>query len=82
MDWAYRGKYNFFIYEAVEYKARPLLDGGLRLGYKDGRDRFEVAAFVRNITNKLVAVNAIDFNNFTANVNEPRTYGVQAKFNY
>jgi len=81
-DWAYRGKYNFFIYEAVEYKARPLLDGGLRLGYKDGRDRFEVAAFVRNITNKLVAVNAIDFNNFTANVNEPRTYGVQAKFNY
>lgn len=81
-DWAYRGKYNFFIYEAVEYKARPLLDGGLRLGYRDGRDRYELAAFVRNIGNKLVAVNAIDFNNFTAVVNEPRTYGVQAKFTY
>ena len=81
-DWAYRGSYNFFVYEAVEYKARPLLDGGLRLGYKDGRERFEVAAFVRNLTNRLVAVNAIDFNNFTANVNEPRTYGVQLKFNY
>ena len=41
-----------------------------------------MAAFVRNLTNRLVAVNAIDFNNFTANVNEPRTYGVQLKFNY
>lgn len=81
-DWAYRGKYNFFLYEAVEYKARPLLDGGLRLGYKDGRERFEVAAFVRNVANRLLAVNAIDFNNFTAVVNEPRTYGVQLKFNY
>ncbi|WP_035375355.1 TonB-dependent receptor [Pseudoduganella violaceinigra] len=81
-DWAYRGSYNFFLYEAAEYQARPLLDGGLRLGYKDGRERFEVAAFVRNMTNRLVAVNAIDFNNFTAVVNEPRTYGVQAKFAY
>ncbi|WP_342119675.1 TonB-dependent receptor [Pseudoduganella sp. OTU4001] len=81
-DWAYRGKYNFFIYEAVEYKARPLVDGGLRLGYRDGRDRYEVAAFVRNLANKVVAVNAIDFNNFTAVVNEPRTYGVQLRLNY
>jgi iron complex outermembrane receptor protein len=81
-DWAYRGKYNFFLYEAREYQARPLLDGGLRLAYKDGRERFEVAAFVRNVTNKLVAVNAIDFNNFTGVVNEPRTYGVQARFSF
>jgi len=81
-DWAYRGRYNFFLYEAVEYKARPLLDGGLRLGYKDGRERFEVAAFVRNVTNRLVAVAAIDFNNFTGVVNEPRSYGVQLKFSY
>ncbi|KQV54369.1 MULTISPECIES: TonB-dependent receptor [unclassified Duganella] len=81
-DWAYRGQYNFFLYEAVEYKARPLLDGGLRLGYKDGRERFEVAAFVRNVTNKVVAVAAIDFNNFTGVVNEPRSYGIQLKFNY
>jgi iron complex outermembrane receptor protein len=81
-DWSYRGKYNFFLYEAAEYKARPLLEGGLRLGYKDGRERFEVAAFVRNLTNKAVAVAAIDFNNFTGVVNEPRTYGVQVKVGY
>ena len=81
-DWAYRGKYNFFLYEAAEYKARPLLEGGLRLGYKDARERFEVAAFVRNLTNKQVAVAAIDFNNFTGVVNEPRTYGVQLKVSY
>ncbi|MCE3262849.1 MAG: TonB-dependent receptor [Pseudoduganella sp.] len=79
-DWAYRGTYNFFLYEAQEYRARPLLDGGLRLGYRDGR--YELAAFVRNIGNKLLAVNAIDFNNFTAVVNEPRTYGVQLRLSY
>jgi iron complex outermembrane receptor protein len=81
-DWAYRGKYNFFLYEAVEYRARPLLDGGMRLGYKDGRERFELAAFVRNVRNKVVAVNAIDFNNFTGVVSEPRTYGLQVLVNY
>ena len=81
-DWAYRGKYNFFLYQAAEYKARPLLEGGLRLGYKDGRERYEMAAFVRNVSNKLVAVAAIDFNNFTGVVNEPRTYGLQLKLNY
>ena len=81
-DWAYRGRYNFFLYEAVEYKARPLLDGGLRIGYRDGRDRYEVAAYVRNIADKQVAVAAIDFNNFTGVVNEPRSYGIQLKVNY
>lgn len=81
-DWAYRGTYNFFLYEAAEYRARPLLEGGLRLGYRNARERFEVAAFVRNLQNKVVAVAAIDFNNFTGVVNEPRTYGVQLKFGY
>jgi hypothetical protein len=38
-----------------------LLEGGLRIGYKT--DRYDVAGFVRNITNDESAVSAIDFNN-------------------
>ncbi|MFZ4874217.1 TonB-dependent receptor [Janthinobacterium sp. Mn2066] len=76
-DWSYRTSYNFFLYEAKEYKAKPLLEGGLRAGYK--WDRYEIAAYSRNITNRIQAVGAIDFDNLTGILNEPRTYGVQFK---
>ena len=33
-DWAYRSTYNMFLYEAKEYKAKSLVEGGLRVGYK------------------------------------------------
>ncbi|MGZ8899367.1 MAG: FG-GAP repeat protein, partial [Limisphaerales bacterium] len=58
-DWAYRSTYNMFLYEAKEYKAKSLLEGGLRVGYK--WDNYEVAAFARNITDKVQTVAAIDF---------------------
>ncbi|MDQ1922256.1 TonB-dependent receptor [Massilia pseudoviolaceinigra] len=76
-DWAYRSTYNMFLYEAKEYKAKSLVEGGLRMGYK--WDNYEVAAFARNITDKVQSVGAIDFDNLTGIVNEPRTLGVQLK---
>ena len=76
-DWAYRSTYNMFLYEAKEYKAKALLEGALRVGYK--WDNYEVAAFARNITDKVQTVAAIDFDNLTGMVNEPRTLGVQLK---
>jgi iron complex outermembrane receptor protein len=76
-DWAYRSTYNMFLYTAAEYKAKSLLEGGLRFGYKWGN--YEVAAFGRNITNKVQTVAAIDFDNLTGMVNEPRTLGLQLK---
>ncbi|MEJ7808115.1 MAG: TonB-dependent receptor, partial [Telluria sp.] len=76
-DWAYRSTYNMFLYTAKEYKAKSLLEGGLRVGYK--WDNYEVAAFARNITDKVQTVAAIDFDNLTGMVNEPRTLGVQLK---
>ncbi|NML62636.1 TonB-dependent receptor [Massilia sp. RP-1-19] len=79
-DWAYRSTYNMFLYEAKEYKAKSLVEGGLRVGYK--WDNYEVAAFARNITDKLQTVGAIDFNNLTGMVNEPRTLGVQMKASF
>jgi iron complex outermembrane recepter protein len=74
-DWYHRSKVNFFLYESVEFSDDQLLEGGLRIGYKT--DRFDVAGFVRNITNDESAVSAIDFNNLTAMVNEPRIWGVE-----
>lgn len=76
-DWAYRSKINFFLYESAEYTGKPLLEGGLRVGYK--WDKYEVAAYGRNITNQIRTVGGIDFNNLTGFINEPRTLGVQFK---
>ena len=76
-DWSYRGKINFFLYRAAEFTGKPLFQGGLRLGYNWNQGRYEVAAFGRNITNKIVAVGGIDFNNLTGFINEPRIWGGQ-----
>jgi iron complex outermembrane recepter protein len=79
-DWAYRSKINFFLYDSVEFQSKHLLEGGLRLGYKT--DAFDVAGFVRNLTNTTQAVGGIDFNNLTGFVNEPRVWGVEAGFKF
>src|SRR5258708_39948379 len=31
-DWAYRSQINFFLYESTEFRGKPLLEGGLRVG--------------------------------------------------
>ncbi|WP_271438991.1 TonB-dependent receptor [Pontixanthobacter luteolus] len=75
-DWSYRSRINFFLYESVEFQDASQLEGGVRVGYDT--DTFELAAFVRNITNDTSPVSGIDFNNLTAMVNEPRVWGVSA----
>jgi iron complex outermembrane receptor protein len=74
-DWYHRSKIQFFLYRSVEFSDDSLLEGGIRLGYR--WDRFDVAGFVRNVTNDESAVSGIDFNNLTAMVNEPRIWGVE-----
>jgi iron complex outermembrane receptor protein len=81
-DWAYRSTYNMFLYEAKEYKARALVEGGARVGYKWNDGKYEVAAFARNITDRVQVVGAIDFDNLTGILNEPRTIGAQFKVNF
>lgn len=72
-DWAYRSSINYFLYEAKEFRGRPMLEGGLKLAYST--PRYEVSAFARNITNQFRAVSAIDFNNLTGMISEPRIIG-------
>lgn len=83
-DWAYRSEVNFFLYESTEFTGSPLLEGGIRTGYTwDGDDaEYEVAVFGRNITNEEKLTGAIDFNNLTGYVNEPRFWGIEFKANF
>ncbi|KTE05983.1 TonB-dependent receptor [Sphingopyxis sp. H115] len=75
-DWYYRSKVQFFLYRSVEFSDDKLIEGGVRVGYKT--DRFDIAGFVRNITNDESPTGGIDFNNLTSYVNEPRIYGIEA----
>jgi iron complex outermembrane receptor protein len=76
-DWNYRSEVNFFLYDSAEFKGKPLLEGGVRLGYNWDFGRREIALYGRNLTNKQAITGAIDFNNRTAFVNDPRVVGVE-----
>ena len=80
-DWAYRSKINYFLYSAAEFRGRSSLEGGLKVGYKSNHG-YEIAAFARNITNQIRAVSAIDFNNLTGMINEPRIIGGMIKASF
>jgi iron complex outermembrane receptor protein len=83
-DWSYRDDINFFLYESKEFNGKSLFEGGARAGYTwDGDDKdYEVALFVRNITDEQLAIGAVDFSNNTAIVNEERFFGAEFKVNF
>jgi iron complex outermembrane recepter protein len=81
-DVSYRDEFNFFLYEALEYKGRSLTETGFRTGFKWLDGKYELTAYARNITNRIQLVGAIDFNNLTGIVNEPRSAGVQFRANF
>lgn len=83
-DWSYRDDINFFLYESKEFNGKSLFEGGVRTGYMwDGDDReYEVALFVRNITDEQQAIGAVDFSNNTAIVNEERFIGAEVKVSF
>jgi len=76
-DWAYRSEINFFLYNSTEFRGESLLRGGVRVGYNWNLGDQEFVLYGRNIANQIRAVGGIDFNNLTAFVNEPRTWGAQ-----
>ena len=78
-DWAFRSAVNVFLYESREFTARSLTEGGLRVGYSWNNGDYDVAVYGRNILNQIRATGAIDFNNRTGFINEPRLLGVEFK---
>jgi iron complex outermembrane receptor protein len=81
-DWDYRSEVNFFLYQSEEFRGKPMLEGGVRLGYNWDFGKREIALYGRNITNKQYIVGAIDFNNRTAFVNDPRIIGVEFRTDF
>ncbi|MEZ5945350.1 MAG: TonB-dependent receptor [Hyphomonas sp.] len=80
-DWAYKGETNFFLYDSIEFGQEGYWEGGLKIGYKSDRG-YDASVFVRNILDEETLEGAIDFNNLTGFVNEPRTYGVQIRWDF
>jgi outer membrane receptor protein involved in Fe transport len=78
-DWAYQGATNLFLYESTEFQTDDQFEGGLKFGWAKLDGSLEVAAFARNITDEHNIKGAIDFNNNTAFVNDPRVIGVSVK---
>jgi iron complex outermembrane recepter protein len=81
-DWAYQGETNLFLYDSIEFKTDGNIEGGLRIGYENFSDNYSIALFGRNITNEHNVKGAIDFNNLTGIVNEPRIFGIEAKISF
>jgi iron complex outermembrane receptor protein len=83
-DWSYRDEISFFLYESEEFKGKSLFEGGFRTGYTwDGDStEYDVALFVRNITDEQQAIGAVDFSNNTAIVNEERFVGAEFKVSF
>lgn len=81
-DWAFQGETNLFLYESVEFKTEDNFEGGLRIGYENYEDSYSIALFGRNITDEENVKGAIDFNNLTGIVNQPRIFGIEAKISF
>jgi hypothetical protein len=78
-DWAYQGKTNLFLYEAVEFRTDNQFEGGLKAGWARRDGTLEIAGFIRNLTDEDNIKGAVDFNNNTAFVNEPRIIGLSVR---
>ena len=75
-DWYRQGRTNFFLYESGEYFSEGNFEGGLRIGYINTENNWELTAFGRNITDEENLKGGIDFNNNTGFDNEPRIFGL------
>ena len=76
-DASYRGKVNFFLYRSPEFTGASLTEVGARIAWRWNGGRHEVAAFGRNLLDRVQAIGAVDFNNYTGFYNEPRVLGVE-----
>ncbi len=81
-DWVGQSDFNLFLYDAVEFRVGTNIEGGVRVGWRTAGQTVDLFAFARNVTDATNVIGAIDFNNLTAFVNEPRVIGVGAGFRF
>ena len=79
-DWVYYGKILMSLYYTPEFVTNNQFEGGLKIGYRNTRNDWEVALFGRNITNEDNVKGYVDFSNNTGFVNEPAIWGIEGSF--
>lgn len=74
-DFNMQGKTSYVLYKTVEYISDGNFELGMKVGYAFGP--YEVAGFVRNLTNEKNLIGVIDTSNYRAGIyNDPRVFGV------
>lgn len=81
-DYQLQGETNLFLYESAEFRSNNNFEAGLRVAYINYEHNYEVGFFGRNITDEDNLKGAIDFNNLTGFVNEPRILGVDFRISF
>ena len=81
-DWVYYGKIQMALYYTPEFETNNQFEGGLRVGYRNTRNDWEVALFGRNITDEDNVKGYVDFSNNTGFVNEPAIWGIEGTYNF
>lgn len=81
-DWVYYGEILMPLYYSPEFVTDNQFEGGLKIGYRNLKNDWEVALFGRNITDEDNVKGFIDFSNNTGFLNEPAIWGIQASYNF
>ncbi|MEM7610710.1 MAG: TonB-dependent receptor [Pseudomonadota bacterium] len=81
-DWKFRGETNDFLYESVEYTTDTQFEGGLKAGYRNLANNYQIGIFARNITDEENILGGIDFANLLAYTNEPRVWGIEGSWSF
>jgi iron complex outermembrane receptor protein len=81
-DWAFQGSLVMPLYESLEYNTDSQYEGGLKIGYRNLDNDWEIALFGRNITDEDNVKGFIDFSNNTGFVNEPAVWGIEGRIDF
>jgi len=81
-DWAFQGESVMPLYESIEFDLDSQFEGGLKIGYRNLEDNWELALFGRNITDEENVRGFIDFSNLTGFVNEPAIWGIEGRVDF
>jgi iron complex outermembrane recepter protein len=74
-NWWVQGYTNFFLYESREFNSDGNYQGDVKFGYSWPNGKYEVYLYAQNITDQANVQGAIDFNNLTGFVGDPRVIG-------
>ncbi len=83
--WAYTGWWvqgytNFFLYESAEFQSDGNYQGDIKFGWTSPSKRYDVYAYIQNLTDQKNVQGGIDFNNLTGFVGDPRIIGIGLGF--